>query len=209
MTVNIIDTTTPLVGLKAGAEVYNANFTDSNNAASKEVGTLPDNVPTNADLPTFGTAASANTGSGASNVPLNSDLGTASTKNTGTAAGDIPLNSDLGTASTKNVQASPADATAGAVLNNETTHIGGELNYTDANYQPSTLNGLNTQIYAVNKSGSNIADGATVSGSLLKRLYFDGSLQATDSSQALVGTWKSMAGESIPDNFATLFVRIA
>lgn len=74
MTVNTVDTSTPLVGLKAGAEVYNANFTDSNNAASKEVGTLPDNVPTNADLPTFGTAASANTGTGSSDVPLNSDL---------------------------------------------------------------------------------------------------------------------------------------
>lgn len=147
MTINTIDTTTPLVGLKAGAEVYNANFTDANNAASKEVGTLPDNVPTNADLPTFGTAAGKDTGTASGQIPLNSDLpvfGTAATKNTGTASGEIPLNSDLGTASTKDVQSSPSDSTAGAVLNNETTHIGGEINYTSGNLNPNIFGGVSS-----------------------------------------------------------------
>lgn len=96
MTVNTIDTTTPLVGLKAGAEVYNANFTDSNNAASKEVGILPDQVPTNSDL---GTASTKDTGTASGEIPLNSDLGSASTKDSGTLAGEIPLNSDLGSSS--------------------------------------------------------------------------------------------------------------
>lgn len=71
MTVNTVDTSTPLVGLKAGAEVYNANFTDSNNAASKEVGTLPDNVPTNADL---GSSSLLDTGTAAGEVPTNAIL---------------------------------------------------------------------------------------------------------------------------------------
>ena len=49
MTVNVIDTNT-LVGLKAGADLYNANFTDPDNAASKLVGAAADQVPTNADV---------------------------------------------------------------------------------------------------------------------------------------------------------------
>ena len=70
MTVNVIDTNT-LVGLKVGADVYNDNFSDPTNAASKEVGTLPENVP------------------------LNSDLGTSSTADTGLLSGQVPTADDL------------------------------------------------------------------------------------------------------------------
>ena len=73
MTVNVIDTNT-LVGLKAGADLYNSNFTDTANAASKLVGTLATEVPTNADLPTFGTAAEADLGLLAGNALAADDI---------------------------------------------------------------------------------------------------------------------------------------
>jgi len=46
-----------------------------------------------------------------------------------------------GTAATADVQTSPSDATPEAVLNNETTHIGGNLNYTGANLNPNVFSG--------------------------------------------------------------------
>lgn len=86
MAINTIDTTTPLVGLKAGADVINGNFTDTDNAASRLVGTTADRVPTNADLPAFGTAATKDTGVAAGQVPTNADLGTAANKDVATSA---------------------------------------------------------------------------------------------------------------------------
>ena len=149
MTINTIDTTTPLVGLKAGAEVYNANFTDANNAASKEVGTLPAQVPTNADL---GTASLADIGTAAGNVPTNGDLGSASTKDTGTAAGQIPLNSDLGTAATKDVGTSLENVLSASNLPSN----GGSL-YDDSN--------LNTVVFRGTAVGDKIAIGYSTSPS--------------------------------------------
>ena len=206
MTINTIDTTTPLVGLKAGAEVYNANFTDSNNAASKEVGTLSDQVPTNANL---GTASLVDTGTAAGNVPTNGDLGTASTKDTGTSSGQIPLNSDLGTASTKDVQSSPSDATAGAVLNNETTHIGGEINYTGSNFQPNESNGIGTAriLYA---TSSSVAIDAIVSGSLVSFAFVqsDGTYQKFGSLSS-GQTWKNVGGGTATSSAPMIFTRIS
>lgn len=94
MTIQTIDTATD-VGLKTGADKYNANFTNPAHAASKLVGTGAGDVPLNSDL---GTAATKNTGTGAGDVPLNSDLptfGSAATKDTGTGAGEVPLNADV------------------------------------------------------------------------------------------------------------------
>ena len=79
MTVSVIDTNT-LVGLKAGADLYNSNFTDTSNAASKLVGTAADQVPTNADVrnprnrivnPTM--AISQENGDGLVAVPVNTN----------------------------------------------------------------------------------------------------------------------------------------
>lgn len=88
-----------------------------------------------------GTAAYLDTGTAAGELPTNGDLGTAAQVDTGTGAANVPTNDDLGTAAYDDVQASPSDATVGAVLNNETTHIGGEINYTGANLNPNVFGG--------------------------------------------------------------------
>lgn len=65
-------------------------------ADSHEIGTGPDQVPTNSLL---GTSSTVDTGTATDEIPKNSDLGSASLVNTGTGAGDVPLNSGLGSAS--------------------------------------------------------------------------------------------------------------
>ena len=74
MTIQLIDTVTPDVGLKTVADKLNANFTNADHAASKLVGTASGEIPTNADLPTFGTAATADTGLATGNVPTADQL---------------------------------------------------------------------------------------------------------------------------------------
>ena len=61
--------------LRTAYSKINDNFADPTNAASKLVGPLPTNVPTNADLPTFGTAAEADTGLATGQVPTADDMG--------------------------------------------------------------------------------------------------------------------------------------
>jgi len=122
MAIQLIDTATPQVGLKGGAEKINANFTDAENAASRLVGTNPENVPLNSDLPDFGTAA---------------------TKNTGTGSDQIPLNSDLGNASLATVQTSATDTTAGALMAVGAFGLGG--------LGPTRFSGdVDTVLYGVN-----------------------------------------------------------
>lgn len=72
----------------------------------------------------------------------NEQLEDAAYKKTGLDPSEIPLNSDLGTAAYSDIQTSPSDATAGAVLNNETTHIGGNENWTSANLSPYIVGGV-------------------------------------------------------------------
>ena len=81
MTITLIDTATPTVGLKAGADIINTNMTDTANAASQLM------------------------------------------------------------------QTSPTDATPGRVLNNETTSIGGNVNYTEANLNPNLFKGASVNDY--------------------------------------------------------------
>lgn len=159
-------------------------------AAYADLGAAPAQVPTNADLPSFGTAAEADTGAGASQVPLNSDLPT------------------FGTAAEADVQASPTDATAGALLNNETTHIGGNLNYTEANYQPETVNGIGVVMFMRNESGSNINQGATVSGAVLRNYFIDSSNNMSPFASGTTGSWLNV-GTTISNNQGTLFTKVA
>lgn len=58
-------------GLRTAMTKVNNNFSNSSHAASKLVGTAPEEIP------------------------INSDLGTASTKNTGTATGEVPTADEL------------------------------------------------------------------------------------------------------------------
>ena len=77
----------------------------------------------------------------------------------------------IGDAGGYDVQSSPTDATAGRLLTNETTHIGGNINYTGANYKPETENGLNVVRLMKNISGGTISNTSTVSGSVLQFSY--------------------------------------
>lgn len=170
---------------RTGISKLNDNFTDPANAASKLVGTA--------------------TGQ----IPIIDDLGSSALVDTGTAAGEVPTNGDLGTASTKNVQASPSDATAGAVLNNETTHIGGNVNYTDANYQPSTPNGIGVVVLMKNNSGSSIASGEIVSGSVLQyySVNSSGILAPSGLSIPPAQNYKNVSPFSISDQNGAYFSR--
>ncbi len=174
------------------AELLSAGFEQTwdfvamvGDSAFYEVGAGASQIPTNALLPNFGTAAESDTGTGANNVPTNSDLGTAATKD---------------------VQTSPTDTTAGALLNNETTHIGGNLNYTGANYQPEDANGIGTRQWLRNNTGGNVLNNVVYSGALLQ-------LSGNDASGGVLsggivnGSWRYVGGATVPNGGAGLFLR--
>ena len=141
----------------------------------------------------------------------NEQLASAAYRNTGVDPDQVPLNSDLGTASTADVQTSPTDATAGAVLNNETTSIGGFVNFTEANYQPETFNGLGVVKKLKNNSGGSIANGATVSGSLLAHYFVDatGTLIEAGATGGSGTTWMNVSGSNVGNGNGVEFVRVS
>ena len=89
------------------------------------------------------------------------------------AVGAFGLDSELGTAATLDVQTTPTDTTAGALLNNETTSIGGQVNYTGANFQPDIVNGIGVAKRLRQLSGAGIPTGGTVAGNLLLEFTAD------------------------------------
>jgi hypothetical protein len=91
-------------------------------------------------------------------------LGTASLVDTGTAAGEVPLNSNLGTASL----VSTGLLTGNVPTADQLSMVGETVNYTGANFQPTTPYGLNTRVYLFNNSGSNITNGSLVSAGVLE-----------------------------------------
>ena len=68
---------------------YDITISNFGSASQKDVGTAPNEVPLNSDLPDFGTAATKDTGTAPNEVPTNDNLGTAATRDVGTAAGDV------------------------------------------------------------------------------------------------------------------------
>lgn len=114
----------------------------------------------------------------------------------------------LGDSQGYDIQASPSDSTSGRILTNETTHIGGNVNYTGANYQPETSNGIGVVKRMSNNSGSSIPGQATVSGSSL--LFFQSdSTGSSVSAGSATGTWKNVTGLAIAASNRGDFVRIA
>ena len=185
-------------------EVLNTRGT----AATADVGTAPTEVPTNADL---GSSSLLDTGTAAGEVPTNNDLGSASLVDTGTGAANVPTNDDLGTAAYDDVQTSPSDTTAGALLNNETTHIGGDVNYTGANYQPEqTLSGLGVVRLMKNVSGSTFNSGQQMTGDNLRDAYFyaSGSPQGGVRGNAL-HIYKNITGANVKSGGFAQVVRIS
>jgi hypothetical protein len=90
-------------------------------------------------------------------------LGDAGAKDTGTGATQVPTNADLptfGTAAEADVQATPTDSAAGRLLNNETTEIGGFINYTGANLNPNVFGGIgaNDRLISSRANGSTLID---------------------------------------------------
>lgn len=114
-----------------------------------------------------------------------------------------------GTAALSNIQTSPTDATVGAVLTNETTEIGGETNYTNANYQPQSFDGLGSPKILINKLGVTIINGASVAGSSLKTITFNADGSTWTEQVVLSGTWENVSGQSLGDQTAGYFVRTA
>lgn len=116
-----------------------------------------------------------------------------------------------GTASLANVQSSPTDATVAAVLNNETTHIGGNENWTTANYQPEAPQGVGVVRFLQNKSGAGHTPNQTgITGSVLGIMFFNavtGNIEY--SGVTATGTYKQVDGINTNANNAALYVRTA
>lgn len=139
-------------------------------------------------LNTRGTAATKDVGLAPENVPTNSDLptfGTAAESNTGTASGQIPTADDL-------------------------NMVGQTVNYTGANYQPTTVWGVGVVRTMKNASGGNISTGQQVAGDLLYSYY----IAAGVSTQWVQGlapqVWRCLAeGSTIGNGNGCLFVRVS
>jgi len=116
---------------------------------------------------------------------------------------------DLGTAAEADVQTSPTDATAGRLLNNETTHIGGNVNYTVANYQPE-VSGTGIGVVRILKNNTGPSgDGSTTSGSNLELTYLGGAGTMIASGISPIGTWKQVAGFALSVGNFSWYVRVA
>tara|TARA_R110000850_G_scaffold101671_1_gene210168 strand:+ start:1217 stop:1603 length:387 start_codon:yes stop_codon:yes gene_type:complete len=114
-----------------------------------------------------------------------------------------------GTAATLDVQTTPTDTTAGALLNNETTSIGGQVNYTGGNYQPTALNGgINVPQLIRYNGGPTVIEGAAFSGSLLSYVFGTtaGALSAIGTG---AGTWINVGNANFNTNDFFLAVRVA
>lgn len=87
------------------------------------------------------------------------------------------------------VQASPTDATAGRLLNNETTEIGGFVNYTGAN--------LNPNVFKCTGASKRIAYGVGLNASTAA-FFLPTSLADDASSITVVGTFNVVTAFSTP-----------
>ena len=114
-----------------------------------------------------------------------------------------------GTAAYADVQSSPTDTTAGRLLNNETTEIGGFVNYTGANYQPEISLGFGVARIMSNKTGANVLDGTEISGANLRVSVVLSSGAWTATATTPTGTWKHVSGATIANNEFGYFTRIA
>ena len=131
-----------------------------------------------------GTASLVDTGTGASNVPLNSDLGSSSLVDTGLLTGNVPTANQL-------------------------SMVGQTVNYTGANYQPTTSLGLGVVRMMQNVSGASLADGASISGGLIKIAFADSTGTIFGSSATVTGTWENVSGIAILDDRFGYMVRAA
>ena len=113
-----------------------------------------------------------------------------------------------GTAATSNIQASATDSTAGALLNKETTSIGGHINWTKGVFQPLDYALIGHTLLARNVSGGNVPVNTDLDGSLLRSSKFTstGSLTAVDLLTS-GHTYKNMSWYAEDDEWS-IFVRI-
>lgn len=106
-------------------------------------------------------------------------------------------------------QQSPSDSVAERLLNNETTHIGGQVNYTGANYQPDTSLGLGVVQLMKNVSGATISDNSIVPGTSLRSYYVNSSGALIQNTPIPPGSWKAVGGTGFNANEGILCVRVA
>jgi len=230
MAIQLIDTATPQVGLKGGAEKINANFTDSENAASR----LVQSSPTDATDGRLMAVGAFGLGAGTPQLGLfdlnNAGLGTTISVN-GTdddaasynwpvlGAGSTPVwwvVETFGVGGRKIQRASFAfviggyESTVFIRVGHDEAWSDWQPIYTGANYQPETsLYGLNVVRLMRNVSGGVVLDGGTVSGTLLKVMYFDSTGQGQQSGATALGTWKNVSGRSTSNLEYGYFVRIS
>jgi len=149
---------------------------------TKLAGLIPIDQPTIDRIP----AQEVVIGTGATEIPTNGDLpvfGTAATKDTGLASGQLPTADQL-------------------------NMVGETINYTGANYQPSTALGIGVVRLMKNVSGSPLAQGQSVSASSLNRIYFNSSGTLIATASGMIGTWVAVTG-GVAVNDTAEFLRIA
>ena len=83
-----------------------------------------------------------------------------------------------------------------------------QLVYTGANYQPSQFDALGYVLRVRNLSGSSIANGATVSGTLL-RAQHNNSSGGIEQQPALSGQWIALSGVSVANNMIADFSKVS
>tara|TARA_R110002110_G_scaffold415850_1_gene657967 strand:+ start:14113 stop:14742 length:630 start_codon:yes stop_codon:yes gene_type:complete len=87
--------------------------------------------------------------------------------------------------------------------------VGETVNYTGANYQPTTSLGLGVVRMMQNVSGADLADGASISGGSIKIAFADSTGTIFGSSATVTGTWKNVSGIAILDDRFGYMVRTA
>ena len=110
--------------------------------------------------------------------------GTAATANIGLATGEIPSSDDL-------------------------SMVGETVNYTGANYQPETTQGLGVVRIMRNLSGGTVSELGSVAGSSLQFVKWSGAFAAVPTGVTALGTWKNVSSVGVGSTEYGMFLRIA
>lgn len=217
MAIQTIDTATD-IGLKTGADKYNANFTDPLNMASRLAQTSPTDTTPERGL-IVGAFGVGEDGVARTATDLNSeDVGGSFVRFT-SATLNIPtfFTSLFGKVSIvrydDNQITQLAFSNAGEfAIRSKSSGVwdsAWQPVYTGANYQPETTQGLGVVRIMRNLSGGSVAENASVSGASLQFVKWSGGFAAVPTGITGVGTWKNVSSVSVGSTEYGMFVRIA
>lgn len=188
MTIQTIDTATD-IGLKTGADKYNANFTDPANMASRLAQTSPTDSTAGRGLivGAFGVGAISEMPASCNDAPMGWSWGI------GNIQTDMPTTAGEGFIVQVRYSDSLSSARTQVAISLSTgrtyTRVGSgaswsewDVNFNGSNYQPEIADGLNVAKEMRNLSGATITAGAAIAGTSLRFGEID-----------INGTWTDVA----------------